>query len=181
MPGQYFDKETNTHYNYFRDYDPAIGRYLQSDLIGLRGGINTYGYVGADPLGAIDSEGLLTASWVQRPTPSIQLPQYAGVTPIRPSINKIGTVSFFKVGVRVSGKVDFEVDERGLIFWTGKLMIDYQPARRVHETTHPSPCFYGRIQTRSNQAGDGTRSEAGGSQQKTGRWHQIITHLDGAA
>src|SRR5262249_37820683 len=82
FPGQYFDKETNLHYNYFRDYDPAIGRYIQSDPIGLRGGINTYGYVGADPLGSIDSEGLLTGRWVQRPTPSIQSPQYAGVTPI---------------------------------------------------------------------------------------------------
>ena len=46
----YFDKETNLHYNYFRDYDPAIGRYIQSDPIGLRGGINTYLYVLADPL-----------------------------------------------------------------------------------------------------------------------------------
>ena len=27
LPGQYFDRETNLHYNYFRDYDPSIGRY----------------------------------------------------------------------------------------------------------------------------------------------------------
>jgi len=30
FPGQYFDKETGLHYNYFRDYNPQIGRYIQS-------------------------------------------------------------------------------------------------------------------------------------------------------
>ena len=39
FPGQVFDKETNLHYNYFRDYDPQVGRYVQSDPIGLRGGL----------------------------------------------------------------------------------------------------------------------------------------------
>lgn len=57
FPGQYFDKETNTSYNYFRDYDPSIGRYVQSDPIGLGGGINTYSYVGAAPLDYADPDG----------------------------------------------------------------------------------------------------------------------------
>jgi RHS repeat-associated protein len=58
LPGQYFDKETNLHYNYFRDYDPAIGRYIQSDPIGLLGGINTYSYALNDPLVLLDATGL---------------------------------------------------------------------------------------------------------------------------
>jgi len=57
--GQYADKETNLHYKYFRDYDASIGRYAESDPLGLGGGINTYLYSGASPLTRIDPSGLV--------------------------------------------------------------------------------------------------------------------------
>lgn len=67
--GSRLDQETGTSYNYFRDYDPQIGRYAQSDPMGLRAGLSTFGYVGGNPVGSVDKYGLLrwtSTSYVTR-------------------------------------------------------------------------------------------------------------------
>ncbi len=58
FPGQYFDRETNLAYNLRRDYDSVLGRYIESDPIGLRGGLLTYGYANHNPLTFVDPRGL---------------------------------------------------------------------------------------------------------------------------
>ena len=59
--GQYFDAETGTSYNYFRNYESATGRYAQSDPMGLMGGMSTYAYAGNNPLVYTDPTG--TTIW----------------------------------------------------------------------------------------------------------------------
>ena len=67
-PGQYYDAETGMVSNGMRDcYEPATGRYCQSDPTGLHGGISTYAYALNNPINAFDSNGL-KVTWYARPT-----------------------------------------------------------------------------------------------------------------
>jgi RHS repeat-associated protein len=58
FPGQYYDAERGLWNNGFRDYNASLGRYVESDPSGLNGGINSYAYVGNDPLTVVDPYGL---------------------------------------------------------------------------------------------------------------------------
>jgi RHS repeat-associated protein len=59
FPGQYYQAETGLNYNYFRDYDPGSGRYVESDPIGLAGGsYSSYAYANGNPVSIADPSGL---------------------------------------------------------------------------------------------------------------------------
>ena len=58
FPGQQATDASGLFYNYQREYEPEVGRYSQSDPIGLEGGVSTYAYVHGNPVSYADPEGL---------------------------------------------------------------------------------------------------------------------------
>ena len=98
LPGQRYDAETTLHYNYFRDYDPSLGIYKESDPIGLFAGLNTYAYVDGSPVQAMDYFGLCRIEVRFKPIPGIGTKAklfHAYIVTTGPGA---GTPSFFRGG-----------------------------------------------------------------------------------
>ncbi len=110
FPGQYADKETTLSYNFFRDYDSAIGGYKQSDPIGVFGGVNTYAYTYGSPLRFADPRGLVVqGTWVKNPTvadPTINL------VAIEPTLGwkwLPPTIKLINVQLEGIGRIEYEI------------------------------------------------------------------------
>ncbi len=85
LPGQQYDGFVGLHYNYFRDYDPTVGRYTQSDPIGLAGGINPYNYVDGAPTMYTDPEGLQAIPVPPPIIPGVPTPGRPSPRPVDPT------------------------------------------------------------------------------------------------
>lgn len=95
FPGQYYDAETGMNYNYFRNYNPMIGRYVEADPIGIEQGMNhLYGYVQNNPVNFSDPWGLESIiDWDIPEMPHQPLPGYnycgPGSLPSRSPSNRL--------------------------------------------------------------------------------------------
>jgi RHS repeat-associated protein len=175
LPGQTYDAETGLHYNYYRNYDASTGGYKESDLIGLRGGINTYAYVAGSPLIFKDPLGLDYSEWMNNAlNPPVEQPP-AGkpkcssicVFEVKPDCRPGDTqcaMASAAAGLRMSTKTHYYsckcVLTFGLIGKVGGAIVSQKVVNRVAAST-TSSIVKGAAQVINGPAGIAAGATAG--------------------
>lgn len=110
MAGQYYDSESGLFYNWNRYYNPNIGRYVSSDPIGLKGGLNPFSYAEASPVMYSDPEGLYSSDpWLPPVIETIGVGVGAGV---KAAAGGIGVVIGVCTPMRELGSDDTCIDPK---------------------------------------------------------------------
>ena len=155
FPGQLYDKETNLHYNGYRDYDSQSGRYTQSDPIGLNGGLNTYGYVGANPLAFIDPFGLELVS-VRLPGLGNTYIDSSMVGPINDFMDNVA-----RAGVDVSFSSAFRTTERQMRLNSSNSTTPATAGTSLHEAGYAVDIHWRQIPASERQTVVDAAADAG--------------------
>ena len=155
FPGQLYDRETNLHNNGYRDYDPQLGRYVESDPIGLSGGLSTYGYVDGNPLSFVDPFGLELVS--------VRLPGL-GNTYIDSSM--VGPISAFvdnaaQAGVDVVFSSAFRTTKTQMALNSQNSTTPAAPGTSLHEAGYAIDIHWRQIPASDRQAVVDAAAEAG--------------------
>ena len=155
FPGQLYDRETNLHYNGYRDYDPQMGRYLQSDPIGLAAGPNTYSYVDNDPIGDVDPFGLELVR--------INLPglgrTYIDSSMVEPVSNFVSNAAESGVNIRFSSAFRSTETQRALT--PANSTTPATPGTSLHEAGYAVDIHWRQIPASERQAVVDAAAEAG--------------------